>query len=136
MMNIEGIEPEEAERRAIELVESCAWPDGPVCPHCGATGKAYRIGGARPGLRKCAVCRRQFTVKVGTLFEGSHIPLYKWVLAIFMMCSSPAGFNASQLHRSLKITYKSAWLVCQRVRQAKKQKPLASLLTARAKGGR
>ena len=133
MMNIDGIEPVAAERRAVELLESCAWPDGPVCPHCGATGKCYRIGGARPGLRKCARCRRQFTVKVGTLFEGSHIPLYKWVLAIFMMCSSPAGVTASRLHRSLKISYKSAWLVCQRVRTAKQQRPLASLLTPSAK---
>ena len=133
MMNIDGIEPVAAEQRAIDLLESCAWPDGPVCPHCGSTGGAYRIGGGRPGLRKCARCRRQFTVKVGTIFEGSHIPLYKWVLAIFMMCSSPTGVTASRLHRSLRISYKSAWLVCQRIRAAKRRKPLSALLAASVK---
>lgn len=129
-MRIEGIEPVATENRAIALVERRAWPNGPVCRHCGATGRIYRITGpsARPGLLKCGDCRRQFTVRVGTFFEGSHVPLHKWLLAIFMMCSSPAGVSARQLQLSLKVSYKTAWLMCQRVRDAKTREPLAALL--------
>ena len=129
-MWIEGIEPIASEQRAIALVERRAWPDGPVCPHCGASSRIYPLSGrsTRPGLRKCGDCRRQFTVRVGTFFEGSHLPLHKWLLAIFMMCSSPAGVSARQLQNSLQVSYKTAWLMCQRIRLAKEREPLASLL--------
>ena len=129
-MWIEGIEPIASERRAIALIERRAWPDGPVCPHCGASGRVYALSGrsTRPGLRKCGECRRQFTVRVGTFFEGSHLPLHKWLLAIFMMCSSPAGVSARQLQNSLQVSYKTAWLMCERIRQAKTREPLATML--------
>ncbi len=131
-MWIEGIEPVASEQRALALIERRAWPDGPVCPHCGGSDRIYALSGrsTRPGLRKCGDCRRQFTVRVGTFFEGSHLPLHKWLLAIFMMCSSPAGVSARQLQNSLQVSYKTAWLMCQRIRQAKKREPLASLLSA------
>lgn len=118
------------ELRAIEIVERHHWPDGPVCPHCGAGERIYRITGrtARLGLLKCGLCRKQFTVRVGTLFEGSHIPLWKWLIAIYMMCSYSQGVTASQLQRSLDISYKSAWSLCQRIRLAMLEEPLASRL--------
>lgn len=114
------------EKRAIELIESLVWPNGPVCPHCNHEGRIYRLAGktSRPGLRKCAACRKQFTVRVGTIFEGSHIPLSKWLIAIYMMCTYPNGVSASQLQRTLDISYKSAWFLCQRIRYAKNQPPL------------
>ncbi len=120
------------ETRAIALVEGLVWPDGPVCPHCGHDGKIYRLSGrtTRPGLCKCAACRKQFTVRVGTIFEGSHIPMSKWLIAIYMMCTYPKGVSASQLQRTLDISYKSAWFLCQRVRYAKEQRPLCDLLSA------
>lgn len=118
------------ELRAIEIVERHHWPDGPVCPHCGTGEKIYRITGrtARLGLLKCSRCRKQFTVRAGTLFEGSHIPLWKWLIAIYMMCSYSKGVTASQVQRSLDISYKSAWSLCQRIRHAMAQEPLASRL--------
>ena len=129
-MWIEGLDPVASEQRAIALIERRAWPDGPVCPHCGSTARIYRLSGGRtrPGLHKCGDCRRQFTVRIGTFFEGSHLPLHKWLLAIFMMCSSPDGVSARQIQKSLKVSYKTAWLVCRRIRQAKTREPLASLL--------
>ena len=129
-MWIEGIEPIASEQRAIALIERRAWPDGPVCPHCGSSRRIYALAGrrTRAGLRKCGDCRRQFTVRVGTFFEGSHLPLHKWLLAIFMMCSSPTGVSARQLQNSLQVSYKTAWLMCRRIRSAKTREPLASLL--------
>ena len=122
------------EEKAIEYVESLIWPDGPVCPHCGGLEKAYRIKGksARPGLLKCGHCRKQFTVKIGTIFEGSHIPLRKWLIAIYLMCSSKKGISANQLKRALGISYKSSWFLCHRIREAMKCEPLVSKL---GKGG-
>lgn len=121
------------EDRAIKLVENLVWPQGPVCPHCNHEGKVYRLTGktSRPGLRKCAACRKQFTVRVGTIFEGSHIPLSKWLIAIYMMCTYPNGVSASQLQRALDISYKSAWFLCQRVRYAKTRPPLRQKLQAK-----
>lgn len=129
------------EDRAIKLVESLVWPKGAVCPHCNHGGKIYRLAGktSRPGLRKCAACRKQFTVRVGTIFEGSHIPLSKWLIAIYMMCTYPKGVSASQLQRTLDISYKSAWFLCQRIRLAKTQPPLRErlqVLESQAKGSR
>lgn len=118
------------EQRAIGIVEQHLWPRGPVCPHCGQNGRVYRIEGksTRPGLLKCGQCRKQFTVRVGTIFQGSHIPLSKWLIAIYMMCAYPRGVSASQLQRTLGISYKSAWSLCQRIRQAKALSPLSDQL--------
>lgn len=100
-------------------LESRRWPDGPVCPHCGFKG-AYRIAGekARPGLWTCKspVCRKQYTVTVGTIFRDSHLPLPVWFQIIYLMCASKKGVSAHQLHRMLEIPYKTAWSVCQRLR--------------------
>lgn len=108
------------EAAAIAKLESIVWPDGPVCPHCGSMDRNYELKGksTRPGLRKCGDCRKQFTVKVGTVFEGSHIPLYKWFQAAYLMTSSKKGISAHQLHRTLEITYKSAWFMAHRLREA------------------
>ena len=118
------------EAKAIAFIERLIWPDGPVCPHCHATERQGRIEGksARPGLRKCGVCRKQYTVKVGTIFEDSHIPMTKWLMAIYMMCSSKKGVSASQIQRSLGLSYKSSWFLCHRVREAMKKEPLLSKL--------
>lgn len=123
-----------SEEKARELIEKMLWKDGVICPHCNAK-EAYRIQakegsktGARKGLRKCAECREQFSVTVGTIFEGSKIPLNKWLLAIHLLCSSKKGFSAHQLHRSLGITYKSAWFMAHRIRYAMTQEPLFSKL--------
>lgn len=110
------------EDSARELLERLRWKDGPTCPHCNAIG-AYKIeskskSGARKGLWKCATCRKQYTVTVGTIFEASRIPLNKWLLAIHLMCSSKKGMSAHQLHRMLGITYKSAWFMAHRIRYA------------------
>lgn len=82
----------------------------------------------RKGAYKCKDCRKQFTVTVGTIFEGSHIPLHKWLMAIHLLCASKKGMSAHQLHRLLGITYKSAWFMAHRIREAIRQEPLASKL--------
>ena len=118
------------EDKAIALVEKLMWPEGPFCPHCGGVDKIYRLKGksTRKGLLKCGHCRKQFTVTVGTIFEGSHIPLTKWLMAIYLMCSSKKGVSANQIHRQLGISYKSAWFLCHRVRLAMTKEPLRSKL--------
>jgi transposase-like protein len=128
------------ERKARALFESLRWPDGATCPHCAKQGSecrdVYRIKpkaestrGARVGLWACAACRKQFTVTVGTVLEGSHIPISKWLLAMFLMCSSKKGISAHQMHRMLKVTYKTAWFLCHRIRFAMNEGPLARMLT-------
>jgi transposase-like protein len=107
--------------KAREYLEAQRWPHGPVCPHCGApeaeitklVGKAHR-----PGVFQCNQCREQFTVTVGTVMERSKIPLHKWLLAIHLLGSSKKGMSAHQLHRTLEITYQSAWFLCHRIREA------------------
>jgi transposase-like protein len=123
------------EEEARKLIEKFRWPDGPVCPHCGAT-EAYRLTPnensathCRNGSLKCKACRKQFTVTVGTIFEDSHIPLHKWLMAIYLMCSSKKGISANQLHRMLGITYKSAWFMGHRIRSAMTQSPLSEKLS-------
>jgi transposase-like protein len=108
------------EAAAFEFLESVLWADGPVCPHCGNFGKVYALTGktTRIGLKKCGACRKQFTVKVGTVFESAHIPLHKMLQAIYLLTSSKKGFSAHQLHRTLEITYKSAWFLFHRIREA------------------
>jgi transposase-like protein len=106
--------------KAREWLEAYRWPTGAYCPHCGAVDGVSRMGGTghRPGLMYCRACKGQFTVLTGSVMESSHIPLPKWVLAIRLMTSSKKGVSAHQVHRSLGITYKSAWFLCHRIREA------------------
>ena len=114
---------------AAEYLERIRWPDGPVCPHCGESErKAYRLRSETRRLWKCANCRKQFTVTVGTIFESSHIPLHKWLLAFHLLCASKKGMSAHQLHRMLDISYKSAWFMAHRIRYAMTQPPFAERL--------
>lgn len=109
------------EAKAREWLEASRWPNGPVCPHCGTVGEriAKLEGKAhRPGLYECYECHSQFSVTVGTLYERSHIPLHKWLLATHLMTASKKGISAHQLHRMLGITYKSAWFMAHRIREA------------------
>lgn len=116
------------EDAAREHLEKLRWPNGIVCPHCGATGHICRITsksdekgkGARPGLLFCGDCRKQFSVTVGTVFEDSKIPLHKWVLATHLLCSSKKGISSLQLQRTLHVTYKTAWFMTHRIREAMK----------------
>ncbi|MBR0649020.1 IS1595 family transposase [Roseomonas terrae] len=108
------------EAAARAHLERLRWPNGPVCPHCGVIGEATRLAGEahRPGLLECRACRRQFSVTVGTVFERSHVPLNKWVLATHLMSASKKGISAHQLHRMLGVTYKTAWFMAHRIREA------------------
>lgn len=117
------------EDKARALFESWRWPDGPVCPHCKNhkakpiykmeskpdTKTANRI---RPGLYCCGACRKTFTVKVGTVLSDSHIPISKWLMAMFILCSSKKSVSAHQMHRMIGVTYKTAWFLCHRIRYA------------------
>jgi transposase-like protein len=108
------------EAKAIEHMEADRWPDGkPGCPLCGVVGEAAKMGGkTQAGMWLCKACRGKFTVRTGTVFERSHIPLHKWLLATHLMASSKKGISAHQLHRMLGITYKSAWFMAHRIREA------------------
>lgn len=105
---------------AREHLEALHWPNGPSCPRCGETERLKRAGGksTRPGVINCNACRKPFTVTVGTIFEDSKIPLNKWLLGFRLMAGSKKGISAHQLHRSLGITYKSAWFMAHRIREA------------------
>jgi len=123
------------EAKAFAFVEGIRWPDGPVCPHCGGMDRVYVLKGVkdkkgreRHGLKKCGHCRKQFTVRVGSIFEDSPIPLGKWVLAIHLMCSSKKGISSNQLKRELGISYQSAWFLTHRIRLAVTIEPLKSML--------
>lgn len=116
------------EEAAFEHLEATVWPNGPVCPHCGSmSGRHYDLRKTRIGLRKCSDCRKQFTVKVGTVFESAHIPLHKMLQAVFLMCSSKKGISAHQMHRILGVTYKSAWFLCHRIREAMRSGDLSPM---------
>jgi transposase-like protein len=108
--------------KARAYLEKMRWPDGPVCPHCGVIGSHYALKGAttRGGLWKCKDCRKQFSVTVGTVFERSKIALNKWLLAVHLMCSSKKAMSSHQIHRMLGVTYKSAWFMTHRIREAMK----------------
>lgn len=110
------------ESEAYEFLERIRWPNGPVCPHC-QHNDAYRLKPSTTGRRvlKCKKCRKQFSVTVGTIFEGSHLPLTKWMAAIQMMCASKKGVSAHQLHRMLDVQYKTAWFMAHRIRHAMKE---------------
>ena len=103
--------------KAREWLEKLLWADGRSCGYCGAVDESTEIGG-RDGYYQCNACRKQFTVMVGTVFERSHIPLNKWLMAAFLLCASKKGISAHQMHRMLGITYKSAWFMMHRLREA------------------
>ena len=111
------------DKQCHAYLEKVRWPDGPICPECG-TSEHYRITRKTKtknkvdSLYKCRACRRQFTVTVGTIFEGSKIPLSKWFAAIYTMCAFKRGVGAQQVHIQARVTYKSAWFMCRRVREA------------------
>lgn len=110
-----------SEEAAYSYVEARLWPNGPVCPHCGADGDkigALKGQTARPGLRKCYGCRKQFTVKIGTVFEDSHAPLRLWLQAVYLICSSKKGVSTRQLQRTLGVGMKTAWFMGHRIRHA------------------
>ncbi len=122
------------ENKAREFLEAKRWPKGPVCPRCDST-KAYALTAkansrrpVRPGVYKCGACRNQFTVRIGTIFEESKIPLRKWLMAIHLMTSSKKGISSHQIAREVGITQKSAWFLCHRVREAMRQEPMAGML--------
>src|SRR3954451_13103661 len=110
---------------AREALQAVRWPNGPVCPHCGAVERIVLIGGEkhshRPGLYYCNGCKGQFTVTVGSVFERSKVPLTKWWLATFMLGSSKKGMSTHQLHRMLGVTYKTAWFMTMRIREAMRE---------------
>jgi transposase-like protein len=108
------------EDKAREFLEKSRWPDGPVCPFCGQFETVKALGGKSmgPGWYHCSDCREKFTVRVGTLYERSHIALHKWLLATHLMTSSKKGMSAHQLHRMLGVTYKTAWFMAHRIRAA------------------
>lgn len=106
--------------KAREHLEATRWPQGPVCPHCGVVNEATMVGGkaARKGCYQCNACREQFTATVGTVMESSKVPLNKWLLATYLMSASKKGISAHQLHRTLGVTYKTAWFMAHRIREA------------------
>jgi len=108
------------EDAAFAYVEARLWPNGPTCPHCGGVERISRMGGkaTRKGLHKCYHCRKQFTVRQGTIFESSHVPLNVWLQAIFLIASSKKGISSHQLQRTLGVTLKTAWFLSHRVREA------------------
>lgn len=114
------------EAAAYAFVEARLWPQGAVCPHCGEMKRVGRMGGkaTRIGVHKCYACRKQFTVKVGTMFESSHVPMRQWLQAIYLMCGSKKGISSNQLHRILGVTLKTAWFMSHRIREAMRDNAL------------
>jgi transposase-like protein len=107
------------EEAAFEYVERKLWPTGPVCPHCGTVGEATKMKGktTRAGLWNCRACRKPFTVRMGTVFESSHVPMHIWLQAIYLVCSSKKGISTRQLQRTLGGSMKTAWFLGHRVRE-------------------
>ena len=117
------------EAAAYRFVEKRVWPNGPVCPHCGGFERisAMKGGSTRIGTYKCYQCRKPFTVKVGTIFESSHVKLHLWLQAIFLIASSKKGISSNQLHRTLGVTLKTAWFMSHRIREAMREGGLGPL---------
>ena len=109
------------EAAAIARLEAIVWPKGPFCPRCGGFDRITAVKGGRAGLRRCGPCKREFTVTVGTIFERSHVKLHKWFQAAHLLASSKKGISAHQLHRTLKVTYKTAWFMEHRLREAMRE---------------
>src|SRR5258706_11990324 len=108
------------EDAAFAYVEAWFWPDGPVCPHCGTVGEASRSKGktTRAGLWNCRACRKPFTVRMGTVFESSHVPMRVWLQAIYLICSSKKGISTRQIQRTIGGSMKTAWFLMHRIREA------------------
>jgi transposase-like protein len=108
------------EDAAFAYVERHVWPEGPTCPHCGGVERISKMQGnaTRKGLHKCYQCRKQFTVRIGTIFESSHVPLHIWLQAVFFVAGSKKGVSSNQLHRTLGVTLKTAWFMSHRIREA------------------
>jgi len=115
------------EAAAVAHLEAIVWPNGPVCPHCGGLDRITPVKGGRIGLKRCGDCKKQFTCKVGTVFEDSKVPLHKWFQAAHLMASSKKGVSSHQLHRTLGVTYKTAWFMAHRLREAMSEKPKGQL---------
>ena len=115
------------EAAAYEWVEARIWPEGPVCPHCGCMGRIGAMKGksTRIGAYKCYDCRKPFTVKVGTIFEASHVAMNVWLQAIYLMASSKKGISTHQLHRTLGVALLTAWFMSHRIREAMRDGDLA-----------
>lgn len=124
------------ETAAREHLEGIRWADGVYCPHCGGFDGIKKLGGAaaEKGLWHCKPCRKKFTVTVGTVFERSHIPLSKWLAAFHLMCASKKGISAHQGHRMLGVTYKTAWFMWHRIREAMKAGGLPNVPPMGGKG--
>jgi transposase-like protein len=116
------------EEAAYAWVEARVWPYGPVCPRCNGSDRISKMQGksTRIGTYKCYACRKPFTVKVGTIFEDSHLPMHLWVQAIHLLCSSKKGISTNQLHRTLKVTLRTAWHLSHRIREAMRSGSLAT----------
>jgi transposase-like protein len=117
------------EATAYAFVEARLWANGRICPHCGVVDQSGALKGKtdRIGLYKCYACRKKFTVKVGTIFEDSHVQMRDWLTAIHLICSSKKGFSANQLHRTLGVTLKTAWFIGHRIREAMRIGALAPM---------
>ena len=134
------------EAAAFTHIEAMLWPHGPVCPRCSVVDNTYELKGVRSkpskknpegkvrhGLKKCKDCGKQFTVRIGTIFEDSHIDLHLWLQAIYLMTSSKKGISSHQLHRTLGITVKSAWFMSHRIREAMRSDSLGDFLGGKGK---
>ena len=116
------------EDAAFAFVEARVWPEGPTCPHCGGVERISKMQGksTRVGLYKCYQCRKPFTVRIGTIFESSHVPLHIWLQAMFLIAGSKKGISSNQLHRTLGVTLKTAWFMSHRIRESMREGGLAS----------
>lgn len=129
-MSVLGQPQFHCEEAAFDWLAATLWPQGPVCAHCGAMGRISKIKAnpekrIRMGLHKCGDCKKQFTVKVGTVFEHARMPLHKMLQAVHLMCSSKKGISSHQLHRVLEVQYKTAWFLSHRIREAMRDGSLA-----------
>ena len=126
VLNHKRFQDEEA---AYAWVEAHLWPHGPQCPHCGVLDRWTKLQGksTRIGTYKCKDCRKKFTVKIGTIFEDSHIPMRTWLQAITLICASKKGISSHQLHRMMGLTLKSAWFMSHRIREAMRTGGLAPM---------
>jgi len=115
------------EEAAYAFVEARIWPEGPVCPHCGGVERISKMQGksTRVGAYKCYQCRKPFTVKIGTIFESSHVKMHLWLQAMYLIAGSKKGISSNQLHRILGVTLKTAWFMSHRIREAMREGELA-----------
>lgn len=115
------------EDAAFAYVEARVWPEGPVCPHCGGVERISKMQGksTRKGLYKCYQCRKPFTVRMGTIFESSHVALHIWLQAMYLIAGSKKGISSNQLHRTLGVTLKTAWFMSHRIREAMRSDALS-----------